>query len=104
MSRPWLLGRIMRVAGFSCHHSRTMTEPRANVREILQSHSRKLLHDFREGAKTSNVAYDPGLSREKAVRDFLNDRLPGRYAVGDGLVIDLDGGQSKQCDVVVYDR
>jgi hypothetical protein len=81
-----------------------MGEPRVDVGEILRSYSRKLLHDFREGVKTSNFAFDRGIPREKAVREFLGARLPQRYAVGEGLVVDAEGGQSQQCDVVIYDR
>jgi hypothetical protein len=78
--------------------------PRIDIGEVLQSYSRKLLHDFHKDARTSNIAFDRGQPGEKAVRDFLSTRLPGRYGVGEGLVIDASGGQSRQCDVVIYDR
>lgn len=81
-----------------------MSRARVNIPDVLQSYSRKLLFDFREGAKTSAIPFDRGLPREKAIRDFLSARLPGRYGVGEGLVIDAEGGQSAQCDVVIFDR
>jgi hypothetical protein len=80
------------------------TKPRVDVSEVFQSYSRKLLNDYREGTKASSIAFDRGLPREKAVREFFAKRLPGRYAVGEGLVVDRDGGQSEQCDLIIYDR
>jgi hypothetical protein len=77
---------------------------RVDVQELLNSYSRRLLHEFREGNLTSKVAFDRGLPREAAVREFFESRLPGRYGVGEGLIIDTSGGQSEQCDVVVFDR
>jgi hypothetical protein len=81
-----------------------MSTPRIDIGEVLQSYSRKLLHDFHQDAGTPNIAFDGGQPGEQAVRDFLSARLPGRYGVGEGLVIDASGGQSRQCDVVIYDR
>jgi hypothetical protein len=77
---------------------------RVDLGEFLQGYSRKLLHDFREGAKSIELAYDRGEGRENAIRQFFAARLPRRYGVGEGIVFDSAGAQSKQCDVVVYDR
>jgi hypothetical protein len=75
-----------------------------DVTAVLQSHSRQLLHEFSEGTRTAKLAFDRGLPRERAVRTFLGKRLPRRYGVSDGVVVDAEGGQSEQCDVVIYDR
>jgi hypothetical protein len=80
-----------------------MSTPRVDIGEVLQSYSRKLLHDFYEEARTSNIPFDDGQLPEAAVRQLLSTRLPGRYGVGEGIVIDGSGGQSRQCDVVIYD-
>ncbi len=77
--------------------------PHVNASEILQSYARKLLYDFREDEKNIPTGYDRGRPREEAVREFLRQKLPGRYGVGHGVVIDSEGGQSLQCDVVIYD-
>lgn len=77
--------------------------PHINVSEVFRSYSRELLHDFKEGAKALAFAFERGEARENAVREFLRARLPGRYGVAEGIVIDAKGGQSKQCDVVIYD-
>lgn len=81
-----------------------MNKPRADVGEALKSYSRRLLHDFRETVRNSSGPFDRGVPREKALRDFLAARLPGRYGVGEGLVIDSSGGQSQHCDVVIFDH
>jgi hypothetical protein len=74
---------------------------RVDLSEVFQSYSRKLLHEYREGARAlPKHAYDRGPGRERAVRDFFRERLPGRYGVGEGIVIDAHGDQ---CDVVIYD-
>lgn len=45
-----------------------------------------------------------GDANESALRDLLTRFIPGRYGVGTGIVVDRTGRQSRQCDVVVYDR
>jgi hypothetical protein len=66
-------------------------------------HARTLLHDFREDEKTTPPAVERGLPREAAVLALLRRQLPGRYGVGSGVIFDRHGGQSEQCDVVIYD-
>jgi hypothetical protein len=100
---PLFCSRRHETPGDVLHRGKPMAE-RVDVQELLNSYSRRLLHEFREGNLTSKVAFDRGLPREAAVRGFFESRLPGRYGVGEGLVIDTSGGQSEQCDVVVYDR
>ncbi len=57
--------------------------------------------------KKSEEAYqhmgDRGGARESAVRDFLRDQLPSRFAVAAGEVIDAAGNCSGQTDVIIYD-
>lgn len=44
-----------------------------------------------------------GDGAEEPWRDFLRAILPGRYGVVTGHVIDCDGGQSGQIDIIVHD-
>ena len=46
---------------------------------------------------------DVGDVREDAVAEFLRRRLPSRFAVASGEVVDTGGTQSSQTDIVVYD-
>ncbi len=45
-----------------------------------------------------------GETREYALRNILEKYLPRRAGVDKGFVIDAHGGESKQIDVVIYDK
>ncbi len=45
-----------------------------------------------------------GTSREDGVREFLRNKLPGRYRVVEGEVVDRFDRRSTQLDVIVYDQ
>lgn len=80
-------------------------KPRIDVGEVFHSYSRKVLREYEEAkAASQKLSFDSGPATEKAVRDFFAQRLPGRYGVGEGFVIDAEGNQSKQCDVVIFDK
>jgi hypothetical protein len=40
---------------------------------------------------------------EKVILELLEEFLPKRYSFGTGFVIDSEGRQSRQCDIVIYD-
>jgi len=44
-----------------------------------------------------------GRRREGAFRDFLRRRLPRRYGIGGGEVVEPSGGISRQMDILIYD-
>lgn len=44
-----------------------------------------------------------GQEGEKIVAAFLRERLPGSIGVTTGEILDVEGGQSRQIDVVLYD-
>lgn len=44
-----------------------------------------------------------GAGNEDAQRDLVRRFIPKRYDVGMGVVIDREGHQSRQCDIVIYD-
>jgi hypothetical protein len=45
-----------------------------------------------------------GSSREESLRSFFRERLPSRYAVVQGEVVDLRGQTSPQLDVLFFDQ
>lgn len=45
-----------------------------------------------------------GLATEENWREMLGEYLPNRYCVSKAFVIDADGAQSREIDLVVYDR
>jgi len=44
-----------------------------------------------------------GEGNEAVLRELLIQFIPKRYGVGTGVVIDRNGNQSRQCDIVIYD-
>lgn len=44
-----------------------------------------------------------GSGNERVLLDLLRKFLPKRYAIDTGVVVDRNGNQSKQCDIVIYD-
>jgi len=45
-----------------------------------------------------------GTATEEGWREMLGEYLPNRYCVSKAFVIDADGGQSDEIDLVIYDR
>lgn len=45
-----------------------------------------------------------GNGNETALRDLLTKFIPKRYGIGTGIVIDRHGNQSRQCDIIIYDK
>ena len=64
--------------------------------------------EMEAGLKTgASVLMHPGMKgddTEDNWREWLMAYLPNRYAVAKGVVIDADGNESEQIDVIIYDR
>jgi len=45
-----------------------------------------------------------GTGNENVLLELLNKYLPKKYGVSTGVVVDRHGNQSRQCDIVIYDR
>ena len=45
-----------------------------------------------------------GEGNENKIREIIKKFIPERYGVDTGVVIDRDGNQSKQCDIIIYDK
>ncbi|WP_437954405.1 DUF6602 domain-containing protein [Sorangium sp. So ce119] len=73
-----------------------------NIRDRFVQVSTKLQADFKMATATSHAGLK-GSAREEAIRAFLTQHLPRRYAVGTGQVMSPTGRMSRQCDVVIYD-
>lgn len=76
---------------------------RINVKQLAREYTGKLSKDFDALERTVRFAPAKGIPAEDLVRRFLSERLPKRYGVGQGTVINDRGDQSRQCDVIVYD-
>lgn len=74
-----------------------------STRELLAEAEARLGSAFRTSSAALAHAGEKGEARVVALRRFLSDQLPGRYAVASGEIFDADGNRSGQTDVVVYD-
>ncbi len=45
-----------------------------------------------------------GEGNEAAIRELIRKFIPKRYGVSTGILIDKNGNQSKQCDIIIYDN
>lgn len=70
----------------------------------MKSAAQKMLIDFEN---TRSISHKPtkGRARESIVlEEFLKPYLPSRYSISTGIIIDSEGHQSKQQDLVIYDE
>ena len=63
----------------------------------------RLVEQFDE-ARDATTPGTVGTAMEQPVRDQLEQILPRRIAVGEGFVIDSEGGTSQQTDVILYEK
>lgn len=79
-----------------------MAEPR--VRAAINAQQARLLADLEEARSKFAQGTDRGTAGfEVPCREFLRKHLPRRLAVGQGEVIDSEGRESGQTDVVILD-
>jgi hypothetical protein len=70
--------------------------------KALRNEAAKIGGDF-ENSKLFAHMGDRGSYRETIIRDFLRPFLPQCYGLSTGEVFSIDGEQSAQMDVVIYD-
>lgn len=69
----------------------------------IESMAKKMAIEYQE--VTSHIEHMGvrGASRENVLREYIKQLLPQKYAVGNGVITDVEGTQSKQQDFFVYD-
>ena len=73
------------------------------INKIFASSAEKMLIDF-ESYKVYTHAGTKGRLREHIlVEHLLEDYLPKRYGVGSGIIVDINGSQSLQQDLMIFD-
>lgn len=80
-----------------------MTKPKIDVAEVFKTYSREMMRRFKAAEGILGNALDRGAGREEAIRQFLRERLPSRYGVAEGFVVDHAGDLSRQTDIIIYD-
>ncbi|MDQ0826926.1 hypothetical protein QFZ60_003099 [Arthrobacter sp. B2I5] len=78
------------------------TTGRAELAGILTRAEERLWVDFQDAGAFDHRG-NIGTGRESAVISFLRARLPSRYKIASGEVVDLAGTRSGQIDVLIYD-
>lgn len=73
------------------------------ITELYQSAARKLKNDFDEAKKSIPHEGLKGQKGEDLLKEFLERRLPKRFGVSSGFIIDDKNSLSKQTDVILYD-
>jgi hypothetical protein len=73
-----------------------------DVRKSFTAVSKRLMADFEATEEVKHTG-GRGTLREEALKDFLQSRIPKRYAVGAGEVVTPDNRTSGQLDVVIFD-
>ncbi|MDR6422409.1 DUF6602 domain-containing protein [Paraburkholderia phenoliruptrix] len=74
-----------------------------DAKQLFRSVSDKMQRDFELAAQFAHMP-TRGAARESTLRDFLaNGRLPAKYGLGSGEVVDHLRRVSRQCDIVIYD-
>ncbi|HEY1696516.1 MAG TPA: DUF6602 domain-containing protein [Polyangiaceae bacterium] len=77
------------------------SDPRIDVGEVVRSYSRRVLDEFSHRKREGGAGEE---SIDQAVRRVLSDRLPARYGVAEGVVVDTSGGQTKPFGALIFDR
>lgn len=69
----------------------------------IESMAKKMSIDYQEVTNHIEHMGLRGGSRENILREYIRQLLPQKFAVGNGIVTDVNGTQSKQQDFFVYD-
>jgi hypothetical protein len=57
-----------------------------------------------ETSRTISHEGEKGMFREFFIAQLIRPLLPQQYGIGTGIIIDAYGNQSKQSDIIIYDR
>jgi len=71
--------------------------------DVFESVAKQLEAEF-DATKTIKHPGIKGENREKMLSRLLQPHLPEKYSMGSGILVDSAGSQSRQQDLVIYDR
>lgn len=78
------------------------------MNNIIEEYYRGIYQQIRGEVNFINSLFQhqgvKGEGNETLLRDLLRRFIPQRYGIGTGIVIDRFGKQSKQIDIVIYDK
>lgn len=84
----------------------TDTDIKYNCKPILDRYILLARYCYDKGKSVQSLKHDvtKGTYREIFASELLEPVLSPSYAIGTGIIVDSFGQQSKQCDIIVYDR
>ena len=74
-----------------------------DIEGAFADQERELAATLARGRRATRQPSIVGDSTEEGWREMLGDFLPGRYGVDSGKVVDSQGHQSEQIDIIIYD-
>lgn len=74
-----------------------------NLKEIFDEVSDQMKSDFMKAQKSLSHAGLKGDANEETVRKFLRQYLPKTLDITTGMLVDSDGNQSRQLDIIICD-
>jgi hypothetical protein len=72
------------------------------IGELFESVEDSLLAQFLEAGFVQHAG-DKGENREEILRRFLEERLPRRFGIAKGEILDPNGVHSRSADLIIYD-
>ncbi len=72
--------------------------------KVFKKVSQQLDIEFGELSKEVSHPLKSGEARENTLRKILEKYLPQRVGISTGFVIDAQGRESKQMDIVIYNK
>ena len=73
------------------------------LRQLFKAKQAEMVACLLSSSQISHAG-EMGNATEENWRELLRTYLPGRYAVDGGFIIDVDGRESQQLDLIVFDR
>lgn len=70
---------------------------------FIESVAKKLMADFEASKVVQHHGLKGDIREHTLVKTFLEKHLPQKLQIGSGLVVNADGTQSKQQDIIIYD-
>lgn len=74
------------------------------LKEVFSSVSQKMSLDFKEITSRINHNGEKGTARENVLQNYLRAYIPDKYTFSKGTIIDSNGSQSKQVDIIIHDK
>ena len=69
----------------------------------IESIAKKMVSEYHDITDMIEHMGTRGASREETLKKYLSELIPQKYQIGTGIITDIEGTQSKQQDLFIYD-